>query len=166
VHARTPETLRALWSVIASHCSTTDTVSGWTAPDDPFWWLTRERDATITHRSMWMLRVVDVQAAIAARGFPPGLAVSVPLDIRDRSRPANAGRWQLTVAGGEGTLIPNEGVSSPGPLTVSPRGLAALYAGIPVASLRLSGLASAGTPAADAALNAAFAATAYMVDDF
>jgi hypothetical protein len=44
--------------------------------------------------------------------------------------------------------------------------LAALYAGIPVASLRLSGLASAGTPAADAALNAAFAATAYMVDDF
>ena len=166
VHARTPETLRALWSVIASHCSTTDTVSGWTAPDDPFWWLTRERDATITHRSMWMLRVVDVQAAIAARGFPPGLAVSVPLDIRDKSRPANAGRWQLTVAGGEGTLIPNEGVSSPGPLTVSPRGLAALYAGIPVASLRLSGLASAGTPAADAALNAAFAATAYMVDDF
>ena len=166
VHARTPETLRALWSVIASHCSTTDTVSGWTAPDDPFWWLTRERDATITHRSMWMLRVVDVQAAIAARGFPPGLAVSVPLDIRDKSRPANEGSWQLTVAGGEGTLIPNEGVSSPGPLTLSPRGLAALYAGIPVASLRLSGLAAAGTPESDAALNAAFAATSYMVDDF
>ena len=28
VHARTPETLRALWSVIASHSSTTDNVSG------------------------------------------------------------------------------------------------------------------------------------------
>jgi predicted acetyltransferase len=72
VHARTPETLRALWSVIASHSSTTDNVRGLTSPYDPFWWLTRERDAAITRRALWMLRVVDAPAAIAARGFPPG----------------------------------------------------------------------------------------------
>ncbi len=134
VHARTPETLRALWSVIASHSSTTDHVSGWTGPDDPFWWLTRERDATITRRSMWMLRVVDAAAAIAARGFPPGVSASVPLEIHDQSRPANSGHWQLTVAGGTGTLTPNEGVPSPAPLTLGPRGVAALYAGTPVAT--------------------------------
>ena len=104
VHARSPETLRALWSVIASHSSTTDNVSGRTGPHDPFWWLTRERDATITHRSMWMLRVVDAAAAIAARGFPPGVSASVPLEIHDAFRPANSGHWRLTVADGTGTL--------------------------------------------------------------
>jgi predicted acetyltransferase len=166
VHARTPETLRALWSVIASHSSTTDDVSGWTSPQDPFWWLTRERDATITYRSMWMLRVVDGAAAIAARGFPPCVSASAPLEIQDHARPANSGHWQLTVADGAGTLAPNGGVPSPARLTLGPRGVAALYAGTPVATLRLAGLASGGSPEADATLDAAFAATPFMVDDF
>jgi predicted acetyltransferase len=166
VHAATPEALRALWSVIASNASVTRTVRGWTSPDDPFWWLTRERDATISTRSMWMLRVIDGPAAIAARGFPAAVSASVPLEIRDEFRPANSGRWQLTVADGAGTLTPNDGGSSPAPLTLGPRGVAALYAGTPVTSLRMSGLASGGTPEADAALDTAFAATPYMVDDF
>jgi predicted acetyltransferase len=166
VHARTPETLRALWSVIASHSSTTDRVSGRTAPDDPFWWLTRERDATIIRRSMWMLRVVDAAAAIAARGFPPGVTASVPLEVHDQNRPANSGHWRLTVADGTGTLTPNGGVPSPGTLALGPRGVAALYAGTPAAKLRLAGLASGGGPESDAALDAAFAATSFMLDDF
>jgi predicted acetyltransferase len=166
VHAATPGALRALWSVIASNASVTRTVRGWTAPDDPFWWLTRERDATISYRSMWMLRVIDGPAAVAARGFPPAVTASVPLVTEDRVRRANAGRWQLTVADGTGSLTPNEGGSSPGPLTLGPRGLAALYAGTPVTALRMSGLAAGGTPEGDAALDAAFAATAFMVDDF
>jgi len=166
VHARTPETLRALWSVIASHCSIANDVSGWASPHDPFWWLTQERDATVTRRVMWMLRVVDAAAAIAGRGFPPGISASLPLEIHDKVRPANSGHWRLTVADGQGTLTPNDGVSSPAPLTLGPRGLAALYAGIPVAALRLSGLASGGTQATDAAMDAAFAASPYMVDSF
>jgi predicted acetyltransferase len=115
---------------------------------------------------MWMLRVVDVPAAVSARGFPPGLSASVPLEIHDKTRPANSGHWQLAVTGGKGTLIPNESAPSPAPLTLGPRGLAALYAGTPVTALRLAGLVSGGTPESDAALNAAFAATPYMVDDF
>jgi predicted acetyltransferase len=166
VHAQTPETSRALWSVIGSHSSTADTVSGWIAPNDPFWWLTRERDATVDRRRMWMLRVVDAAAALAARGFPPGLSISVPLEIHDESRPANSGHWQLTVTGGAGALIPSDSMPSSSPLTMGPRGLAALYAGIPVASLRLSGLAAGGAAEHDALLTAAFAATPYLVDDF
>jgi predicted acetyltransferase len=166
VHARTPETLRALWSVIASHGTVVREVSGSISPNDPFWWLTQERDATVSRRSMWMLRVVDAAAAIAGRGFPPGVSASLPLEIHDKARPANTGHWQLTVADGKGTLTPNGSVSSPASLTLGPRGLAALYAGIPVAALRLSGLASGGTQATDAAVDAAFAATPYMVDDF
>jgi predicted acetyltransferase len=166
VHATTPRALRGLWQVIASNASVTRTVRGWTAPGDPFWWLTAERDATISRRAMWMLRVVDVAAAVAARGFPPAVSVSVPLEINDKARPGNSGRWLLTVADGKGALIQNGGVSSPAPLTLGPRGVAALYAGIPVATLRMSGLASGGTPEAGALLDAAFAATPFMVDDF
>jgi predicted acetyltransferase len=166
VHARSPETLRALWSVIASHSSTTDNVSGRTGPHDALWWLTRERDARITHRSMWMLRVVDAAAAIAARGFPPGVSASVPLEIHDAFRPANSGHWRLNVADGTGTLTQNGGVPSPASLTLGPRGVAALYAGTPVTTLRLAGLASGGTAEADASLDTAFAATPYVLDDF
>lgn len=61
VHARTPQTLRALWSVIASPCTTADTVGGYPDPNDPFWRLTIERDAEVTRRAMWMLRVVDAR---------------------------------------------------------------------------------------------------------
>jgi len=46
------------------------------------------------------------------------------------------------------------------------RGLAALYAGTPVATLRRAGLADGGSPAADAALDAAFAANPFMLDAF
>jgi predicted acetyltransferase len=166
LHARTPDTLRTLWSVIASNCSVVGEVSGWIAPNDPSWWLTKERDATITRRRMWMLRVVDAAAAVAGRGFPPGLTVGASLEIRDENRPANTGRWRLTVADGQGQLMPDEAGRTLSPLAVGPRGLAALYAGIPVGALRLSGLASGGGPDSDAALEAAFAATPYMVDDF
>lgn len=166
MHAKTPETLRALWAIVASHCTIASTVTGPIAPNDPLWWLTAERDASVKSRPMWMLRVVDAPAAIAARGFPPGLSLSVPLELNDKARPANAGRWQLTVADGAGSLLPNGGVASPSTLALGARGLAALYAGTPVASLRLSGLASGGTSDDDALLNAAFAATPYMIDSF
>ena len=166
VHARSPHALRALWSIIASHSSTADNVTGLSGPADPFWWLTRERDATITRRSMWMLRVVDLPAAIAARGFPAAVSASVPLEVSDQVRPGNTGRWQLTVTDGTGRLAQNEGVSSPAPLHLGPRGVAALYAGTPLATLRLAGLASGGTQEADDALDAVFAATPYMLDEF
>ena len=168
LHAASPESLRALWSVIASHSSTASAVSLFTAPNDPFWWLTRERDATIVKRSMWMLRVVDAPAAIAARGFPPAVSLSLPLVISDHTRPANSGRWQLSVSDGKGILIPNGPVVPPAPeaLTVGARGLAALYAGTPVSTLKLAGLAAGGAPDAGAALDAAFAATPFMVDEF
>lgn len=169
VQAASPRSLRALWSVIASHGSTVAKIRACVAPDDPFWWLTHERDAAIAKRSLWMLRVVDAPAAIAARGFPPAVTLSVPLVIEDHASPANSGRWRLSVSDGKGILIPNGPVDPPAAhdstLRLGARGLAALYAGTPVSTLRLAGLASGGT--SDAAdLDAAFAATPYMLDSF
>jgi predicted acetyltransferase len=114
---------------------------------------------------MWMLRVVDAPAAIAARGFPPAVSLSVPLVIADQTRPSNSGAWELTITGGKGTLTPSA-AGDGAPFTVGARGLAALYGGTPVRTLRMAGLASGGTPDTDAALDAAFGAPAFMLDDF
>lgn len=162
--AASAETTRAIWAIVASHSSVAETVRARIGPQDPFWWLTRERDAKLEYRSMWMLRVVDAPAAIAARGFPPSVELNVPLFLGDNERDGNSGLWELSVSGGKGTLAP--GREAPAPLALGPRGLAALYAGTPVAALRLAGLAGGGTPEADGALDGAFAGSAFMLDSF
>jgi predicted acetyltransferase len=162
--AASAETTRAIWSVVASHTSVAETVRARVGPADPFWWLARERDAKLHRRSMWMLRVVDAPAAIAARGFPSSVELTVPLFIEDAARGGNSGLWELTVTGGKGTLAPGRAAAAP--LALGARGLAVLYAGTPVASLRLAGLAAGGTPETDAALDGAFAASAFMLDSF
>jgi predicted acetyltransferase len=158
-------TQRAFWSHIGSHASIADQVYACLGPADAFWLLTRERDAQVHRRSMWMLRVVDAQAAIAARGFPAAVSLTVPLGITDQTRPGNSGRWQLTVADSKGALEPLAGGAGT-PLALGARGLAALYAGTPVGTLRQAGLAADGSPADDAVLDAAFAGTAHMLDSF
>jgi predicted acetyltransferase len=161
------QTVRALWTLLGSHASIADKVYAMTGPASAFWWLTQERDADMRHRSRWMLRVVDAPAAIAARGFPAAISLSVPLRIADDARPANSGRWQLSVAGGAGRFDPPDPDAPAGPaVTLGARGLAALYAGNPLVTLRQAGLATGGTADDDAALDAAFAATPYMLDAF
>ena len=172
-------TLRAFWSQLGAHASIAAKVYAQVGPADAFWWLTRERDADVEHRSMWMLRVVDAPAAIAARGFPAVVSLTVPLLIADPARPANSGRWDLTVAGGKGSLTaasaapaqlaparPADPAPLAEPVALGPRGLAALYAGTPVVALRQAGLAFGGSPRDDADLDAAFAATPYILDNF
>jgi predicted acetyltransferase len=159
---------RALWAHVGSHASIADQVFARVAAAGVFWWLTRERDADVHHRSMWMLRVVDAPAAVAARGFPAAVSLTVPLAIDDDVRSANSGRWALTVTDGRGVLDPltPPGARADPPLTLGPRGLAALYAGTPVSTLRQAGLAAGGSPAGDAALDTAFAGPAYRLDAF
>jgi hypothetical protein len=193
--ASTAETTAALWAVVASNASVADTVRAVVGPSDPLWWMLREQDANIAERESWMLRLLDAPAAIAARGFP-ATDLAVPLLLADDLRPANAGRWDLTVRSGRGSLTrhrtglvhapatsaspsgqqsgqqsgqesgPHSGQPGGPALELGARGLAALYAGTPVATLRRAGLAAGGSPAADAALDAAFAAIPYMLDEF
>jgi predicted acetyltransferase len=167
VVAASADTTLALWSIIASHSTVADTVVAQVAPDDPLWWLLREQDAQVSEREPWMLRLLDAPAAIAARGFP-AVSIDVPLHITDEQLPHNRGPWNLTVRpSGEGRLVRTDaGASAQPPLGLGARGLAALYAGTPVSTLRRAGLAVGGTPEADDALDGAFGATPYMLDGF
>jgi predicted acetyltransferase len=163
---------RALWAIVASHGTIASRVRAVVSPADPVNWLTAEPDVSLTRAEQWMLRLLDAPAALAGRGFPAAVSLSVPLTVTDRQLPANSGDWRLEVSGGGAALTParpGARPAEPGPagsLRLGARGLAALYAGTPLGTLRQAGLAAGGTPGADAALDAAFAAVPYLTESF
>ena len=159
--AGSAETARALWALVGSGSSTAETVRARISPHDPLLWLLRDRTDERLTRSSWMLRIIDAPAAIAARGFPAGVAAEVPLVVHDPLRSDNAGSWRLIVADGRGRL--ERATESADAVRMTERGLAALYAGVPVGTLGRSGLLDGGDPTV---LGTAFAATPFMLDDF
>lgn len=53
-----------------------------------------------------MARGLDLPAAVAARGFPPGVAGAATFTIDDPLLPGAHGPWRLEVADRRGTLEP------------------------------------------------------------
>ena len=158
-------TARALWATVGSGSSIASTVHAYISPDDPVHLLVEHEAYKEVQHQRWMLRLLDAPAAIAARGFAPEAAVEIDLRLEDPDVPGNSGDWHLSVADGAGELTPTQ--ASGEVLQLGPRGLAALYAGTPLATLRGSGLASGGLTAVDAVLDPVFAGpTAYMLDFF
>ena len=160
------ETTRALWGVVAGHATIARTVHAVIGPDDPLGLLLRDPDLRLSSGDEWMLRVVDAPAAVAARGYPPGLDLAVPLRLEDPLLPANSGDWTLSVRDGSGLLERSLTAQAADPLTIGARGFSALFGGAPVRSLRRAGLAGGGDPAGDALLDAGFAATPFCLDFF
>ncbi|MGW1347086.1 GNAT family N-acetyltransferase [Kribbella sp. NPDC002412] len=158
-------TARALWATVGSGSSIARTVQAYISPNDPVHLLVEHEAEKEVQHQRWMLRLLDAPAAIAARGYAPGVALEVDVRVEDPDVPANSGDWHLSVADGAGELASTQ--ASGDVLQLGPRGLAALYAGTPLATLRGAGLARGGATTADAALDAAFAsATPYMLDYF
>jgi predicted acetyltransferase len=157
-------TARALWAIVGTGSSIAQTVRANVSPGDPLLWLLRERSEDHVELARWMLRVIDAPAAVAARGFPAGVSLAVPLALEDEQRPGNAGSWRLTVEAGTGRLERAAGPERDA-VRLPARGLAALYAGVPMATLRRAELAGGGE-VADPLLDAAFAANPYMLDYF
>ena len=172
IQAASAQTTRALWGIVGSHASVARTVHAAVGPDDPVGWLLGEADLGFDLHEAWMLRVVSAAAAIEGRGFPPAVRVSVPLLLADSEIASNAGPRTLLVADGRGLLRPGLGAAAaagsgpPDPVVLGPRGLAALYAGVPVPTLRRAGLMTGGSERTDADLGAAFAARSFSLDHF
>ena len=74
-------------------------------PEDPIAMLVPEQQITTPFRFRWMLRLLDVRSALAARGYPP-IDADVVVAVDDPAFPENAGPWRLTVRGGDATVEP------------------------------------------------------------
>lgn len=100
----------------------------------------------------FMLRLVDVPAAIQVRGWPTAVRGRVELSVVDEALPANQGPHVLEVADGEASLVRG----GAGTVTVTAQDLAVLYAGGDVPALRAAGRLAEASPADLDLLAAAF----------
>ena len=149
------DTARALWSVVGSGSSIARQVHAYLLPDDPIHLLIGEAVSSQVQRNAWMLRCLDARTAIAGRGYPLGVTADVAVTLTDAQVHANELTARLSVAGGRGELVVT--AADPRAVRLNANGLAALYAGAPVATLVAAGLASGGDPEAHGLLDAAFA---------
>ncbi|SDP31882.1 Predicted acetyltransferase [Nakamurella panacisegetis] len=161
----TADGYRALLSVVGSFDAVTPTIRIRTSGTDPIHWFIPGTGFSVEQVRPYMLRVVDVAGAVAARGWPTGLTADVPLSLDDPVCPWNSGSYRLVVDGGQARLESVEPDDEA--CVVTPSGLAVLYAGgVPAATLRRGGLLAAGTRAGDAVLDAAFAGPRPAVLDY
>lgn len=162
--ATTPGGLRAAWWTLASSASQVNAISFTASPEDALLLVMPEQRNVVRGQVRWMLRLVDAPAAVAARGFAPGLEVTVPLELSDERVPDNAGAWTLAVAKGEGRL---ERGGRGGP-RLGIGAFSSLYSGWATAGvLARAGLLGGGSDGQRRALDAAFAGpTPWMMDEF
>jgi predicted acetyltransferase len=109
-----------------------------------------------------MMRLVDLRAAIEARGFSPLVRGEIQIEVRDVEGRENAGRWTIEVEGGRAQAR----TGGSGAVAIDIRGLAALYTGfLPAHDLRSAGLCD-GSDEDLAVATAIFAGATPWVADF
>lgn len=159
----TPRALARAWTLFADHRSVAESVR-WRGPaSDPRAWTLPDLGWRHGEADRWMLRVVDVPGALAARGWPAGVTEHLEIEVSDPVLPANAGRWAVAIAGGRAEVRPG----GEGRLRLGVRALAPLYTGLHRAG-ELAALGwIEGDAAAIAAADRAFAGPPpWMADPF
>jgi predicted acetyltransferase len=96
----------ALWRFVGGHSMQVERVSVPTAALPALSLVLDEQDPVTDLENHWMHRIVDVPDAIAARGYPVGLAGSVVARITDPLAPTTAPVWRVCVADGNGAVEP------------------------------------------------------------
>lgn len=138
--ALTPAAGRRLLSFIGDHRSLATEVVWRGGSEDPLLFLLREQTYEVKLLYHWMLRVLDVPAALQARGYPAGFSGALHLDVDDDLFPENRGRFVLEVENGEAEVRPG----GDGDVKLHVRALAPLYSGFLLPSaLQLAGVLQA-----------------------
>ncbi len=120
----TPGALRRFWSFMADHRSMAVDVV-WTGPAvDWRAHVLPESQVRVTDSIAWMLRVLDVPAALLARGYATDGELHLEV-VGDPLFEANNARWVLRVQDGRPSVEPG----GRGDLSVDIAGLAPLYSG-------------------------------------
>jgi predicted acetyltransferase len=123
--AASPAAGRRLLTFFAQHRTMADAVIYNGNIDDPFLKLLSERGYQAKLGDHWMLRIVDVGAALSRRGYSSSLSTELHLDIEDDVIVSNNGRYVLQIDQGRPTVH----TGGQGDLRLDIRGLAALYSG-------------------------------------
>ncbi len=126
--AETPGAARRLWTLLADERSLARSLVITGPPAAPDHLLFAEQTPEVEWQLRWMLRILDVEAALTGRGYAEGVARVVALDVEDDLIARNRDRFTVEVAGGRAHV--RRGADGGGaPVRISVRGLAALYSG-------------------------------------
>lgn len=123
--AATSAASRRLWSLLADHRSMAEHVEWAGPPSESLLLGLAEMEAEVVRRMHWMLRLVDVPAALESRGYLPGITGELHFAVSDGIIAANHGNWTMRVGNGVAKVSPG----GRGEVALDVRGLAALYTG-------------------------------------
>lgn len=159
----TPEARQTLLHQLWVQRSVVEDITLQLAPNDPLLHgIVHDQNARVFETLAWMLRIVRVQEALLARGWP-AISASAEFAVVDEQLKENNGPWRLAVRDGKARV----GRGKSARTRLHTRGLAALYAGFMLPDgLRRAGLLQ-GDDRHDAALGALFGGpTPYVLDYF
>ncbi len=139
--ASTPAAARRLLSFLGDHHSLAKEAVWFGGGDEPLLMLLKEQSYAVKLHFHWMVRVLDVAAALEARGWPAGAAGALHLEVEDDLFPENSGRFVLEVSDG----VARVRRGGEGRMRLHVRSLAPLYTGF----YRAEGLRAAGALEAD-----------------
>jgi predicted acetyltransferase len=74
------------------------------AQGDPLTQFVHLQQPEVTHSSWWMARLLDVPRALASRGYPASLDISIALNVKDDVLPENSGAFRMDVKHGSATV--------------------------------------------------------------
>jgi predicted acetyltransferase len=132
----TPAAGRRLLSFLGDHRSLAVDVVWRGGAVEPLLYLLREQTYQVKHLYHWMMRVLDVPAALQARGYPEGISGALHLEVDDDLFPENRGRFVLEVEGGQARVR----AGGQGAMRLHVRALASLYSGfLSPEALRVNG---------------------------
>ena len=147
-------TARTLLGLLGGHRSMVRQVRWWGTPADTLVTHLREPVANVARQERWMLRVVDLPAALEARGWPPGVSGELHVHVEDELIPEQAGPWVVHLVAGRARVLRG----GRGELRLTARAMGPLYSGYLSASALAAAELLAGPPEVLAVADRWFAA--------
>lgn len=135
----TPQAWATFLRFLADHWSTVREATWMVPAEHPALSMLAEHCGRTRLGSAWMLRVMNVKAALEARGYAPTFRASFTLRVRDDMVAANNATWKVTIADGRASVTAGHGAEPA--IEVDVRAFAPIFSGYQSpAALRLAGL--------------------------
>ena len=161
--ASTADGYRALLRVLGSFATVAPTTRIDTSGDDLARLVLPSVGWQVQHSSPYMLRLLDVPAALGTRRYAPALRAELDFTLAGDFLPGLNGSYHLSVSDGQAECVRTGGSDR----VLSPRGLALVYAGAQSsANLRTAGHLEGGDPAQDLDWDAVFGGRQLHIRDY
>lgn len=117
---------QSFWAFMNRHRSQIDSIHWKGSIVDSLTFALPEQPVKSRFLERWMLRIINVSAALTARGYPSHLEAELHLHITDDLLPDNSGKYILSVAQGKAEVT----AGGTGAMQLAIAGLAPLYSGL------------------------------------